>query len=145
MPLKLTVGLSRKVGLPGYGSLGAACGVEVELDGGLMTADPGAFRERARAAFDACARAVAEELDRRREADRAPDVEADRDDGPAPGSRPATGSQVRALRAIAGRRGLDLDGLAGERHGVDGPEGLSVAEASRLIDELQREPSDATA
>ena len=31
MPLKLTVGLSRKVGLPNYGSLGATCGLEVEL------------------------------------------------------------------------------------------------------------------
>lgn len=143
MPLKLSVGLSRKVGLPGYGSRGAACGVEVELDPGLLAGDPEAFHARARAAFDACARAVAEELDRRRGADRAPDVE---DDHPCvPRARPATSSQVRALRAIAARLGLDLDGLVAGRHDVDGPEDLSVAEAGRLIDELQREPADATA
>ena len=32
MPLKLNVGVSRKVGLPDYGSVGASCNVEVELD-----------------------------------------------------------------------------------------------------------------
>ncbi len=145
MSLKLTVGLSRKVGLPGYGSRGAACGVEVELGCGLLESDPEAFRERVRHAFDACARAVGEELDRRREPDFDRDVETEHDLRPVPRARPATGSQVRALRSIAGRRGLDLDGLVGERHGVDGPEELSVAEASRLIDDLQREPADATA
>ena len=31
MPLKLSVGVSRKVGQPGYGSLGASCGVETVL------------------------------------------------------------------------------------------------------------------
>ena len=67
-----------------------------------------------------------------------PDGAADRfDDVNGPRQRPATGSQVRALRAICARRDIDLEGLVGERFGIDGPEGLSVAEASRLIDELQ--------
>ena len=40
MPLKLTVGLSKKVGLPNYGSLGATCGLEVELPSSALHDDP---------------------------------------------------------------------------------------------------------
>ena len=39
MPLKLNVGLSRKVGLPGYGSLGASCSLEGELPSMMLTGD----------------------------------------------------------------------------------------------------------
>ena len=56
MPLKLTVGLSKKVGLPNYGSLGATCGLEVELPDQVLHADPEAFERQVRDAFAACAR-----------------------------------------------------------------------------------------
>ena len=149
MPPKLTVGVSKKVGLPNYGSLGASCGLEVELPDQALHADPEAFEKQVRDAFGACAQAVQDELDRHRPPPAVPssnghrhpdgpDDVADRRDGvDCPRQRPATGSQVRALRAICARRDLDLEGLVGERFGIDGPEGLSVAEASRLIDELQ--------
>jgi hypothetical protein len=149
MPLKLTVGLSKKVGLPNYGSFGATCGLEVELPDRGLPADPEAFERQVRDAFAACARAVQDELDRHRPPPTAPssnghrdlngreDVTDRRDVANGPRQRPATGSQVRALWAICGRRGVNLEGLVGERFGIDGPEGLSVAEASRLIDELQ--------
>jgi len=39
MPLKLHVSFTKKVGLPEYSSLGAACGVELELDQSLLSAD----------------------------------------------------------------------------------------------------------
>ena len=156
MPLKLTVGLSKKVGLPNYGSLGATCGLEIELASSAPHADPEGFGRQVRDAFAACARAVQEELDRHRPPPSVPSPIGRHDpDGPggdagsrvanqARQRRPATGSQVRALKAISGRRGVDLEGLVGERFGVDGPEELSVAEASRLIDEL-RAPAVATA
>ena len=149
MPLKLTVALSKKVGLPNYGSLGATCGLEVELPDQVLHDDPEAFERQVRDAFAACAQAVQDELDRHRPPRAIPcsnghrdpegpvDVTDRRDVANGPRQRPATGSQVRALWAICGRRGVDLEGLVIERFGIDGPEGLSVAEASRLIDELQ--------
>jgi len=156
MPLKLTVGLSKKVGLPNYGSLGATCGLEIELASSALHADPEGFGRQVRDAFAACAQAVQEELDRHRPPPSVPSTighhNPDGPDGDA-GSRveihvrprrPATVSQVRALKAISGRRGVDLEGLVGERFGINGPEGLSVGEASRLIDEL-RAPAIVTA
>ncbi len=43
MPVKLTVGLSKKVGLPNYGSLGATCGLEVEVPSLSLHSDPEAL------------------------------------------------------------------------------------------------------
>ena len=36
MPLRLDVGVSKKLGLPAYSSIGASCNLEVELDDGLL-------------------------------------------------------------------------------------------------------------
>src|SRR5438132_13492072 len=62
MPLKLNVGVSRKVGLPDYCSAGASCNIEVELDSGLLQHDLGAFHAEVRAAFIAARQAVDDEL-----------------------------------------------------------------------------------
>ena len=43
MPLKLNVGVSRKVGLPDYGSVGASCNLELELDASMIDKDLHAF------------------------------------------------------------------------------------------------------
>jgi hypothetical protein len=66
MPLKLNVGLSKKIGQPDFGSLGASCHVEVELESSLLQTDLDAFQERAQSAFAACCQAVNNELARHR-------------------------------------------------------------------------------
>ncbi len=64
MPLKVNVGLSKKIGLPHYGSLGASCHVEVELDSTLLFADLDGFQERVKRAYVACHQAVSDEIQR---------------------------------------------------------------------------------
>ena len=54
MPMTINVGLSRKVGLPDYGSAGASCHIEFEAEHGLLDRDLDAFQERVRKAFVVC-------------------------------------------------------------------------------------------
>lgn len=147
MPLTLGVGLTKKTGLPNYGSVGASCHIEVELDGSLLQGDLETFHRHVRNAFWSCREAVQQELARHQAADQA--------DGPphrnghgealavrAPRrptrttARRATASQVSALEAIAQRQHIDLTTVLGERFQVAGPEDLSVTQASDLIGEL---------
>jgi hypothetical protein len=62
----------------------------------------------------------------------------------APSPRPATASQVRALRAIAARRKIDLVGLLRERFGLTTADELGIRQASNLIDELKGDEPAAT-
>jgi len=64
MPLRLNVGLSKKVGLPDYGSLGAHCNVEVELSNSLLEDDLDALHRHVQRTYVACSQAVGDELTR---------------------------------------------------------------------------------
>jgi hypothetical protein len=46
-------------------------------------------------------------------------------------------NQVRAIQTIARRLNADLDGMLREEFGVERVEDLSMAEASRVIDDLK--------
>ena len=64
MPLTLNVSLSKKQGLPDYGSVGASCGVTVEVDSSLLGQNPEGLQRQIQNAYVACAQAVNDELAR---------------------------------------------------------------------------------
>ena len=145
--LKLNVGLSKKIGLPDYGSRGAAVNLELELESSLV-GDPDRLKERIRQLFAMAKASVDEEL-----AAQSPtgnqanggnsagngksSVNGHNNGDRRDGTRRATASQIRALVAIAERRQLDLEGLLAERFHTREAAELSIVEASGLIDELK--------
>ena len=62
MPLKVNVGLMKKIGQPRYGSLSASCHLEIELECSLLERDAEGLQERIRRTFGVCRRAVETEL-----------------------------------------------------------------------------------
>jgi hypothetical protein len=165
MPLRLNVGVSKKLGLPEYSSVGASCNLEVELDSGLLH-DLDGFHLRVRDVFVAAQQAVNDELARiQAQPDpsiAAPAAPADghghrdgagarsngstsRTNGVSPrtngarnrSSKPATPSQVKAIYAIARAQHADLEGLLRDEYGFDRPEDLSLSQASAFIDQLK--------
>ena len=63
MPVKLNIGLSRKVGEPNYGSRGASIHLEVELENGVLT-DPAAMRDHVQDLYALARQSVDDELQR---------------------------------------------------------------------------------
>lgn len=58
MPLTVNVGYSQKLGRPDFGSVGASCHIECELDGRLVFDDPDQFHSKVRELYAACTQAV---------------------------------------------------------------------------------------
>jgi len=163
MPMKLNVGVSQKVGLPNYGSVGASCNLEMELDAGLLEKDLDGFHARIRAAYIAAHQAVHDELARLHapttngagapspararslasngttrvngNGSVATRVQSDRARAP----RPATANQVKAILAIARRQNTDIVGLLRHEYEIQRPEDLSIRQASELIDLLKNQ------
>jgi hypothetical protein len=132
--MRITVGLTKKVGLPGYGSLAASCQVEsFEFSAGLSSAD---FSRRVRQAFDACRHAVEEELLRRQEMPRATPPQTSAAPHEGSGQRPATPKQLSALRGLAAKSRLTREEI-NRVFGGKPLDALSVQEASAAIDRLK--------
>jgi hypothetical protein len=171
--LKLHAGVSKKVGLPGFSSASASCTIEAELDSSLLT-DTVGFQIVVQRAYQACEQAVQDQIARLtsdgqsdasqpqpREvievrtspAIRGVTVTANGAETratnravfhDAPSPRPATASQVKAIRAIAARRKIDLVGLLRDRFGLQTADELGIRQASNLIDELKSDEPAAT-
>jgi len=213
--LKLNVGTNRKVGQPDYGSAGASCNLEVELDTALFH-DLDGLQQVVQRAYAACNQAVNDELSRLsvsasasasslsrssssgsnghqhcdqhqhqhqpqlhhaappvHEVSISPVIHGARftpamppaaglhasagdhaqpngntsantrnSSGNIPSPRPATTSQVRAIRAICGRQKIDLTNLLRERYGLQSAVQLGIRQASDLIDELKNARED---
>ena len=154
MPLKLHVGVTRKLGLPAFSSVGASCHIELELDldPDILETDLDGFHQKVRSAYVAANQAVNDQLARLQ----APPatvrqwIESRKSQGEPPANRPGppgnaeprspdrpvTPNQVRAIRNLARRQEADLEDLLGD-HDVARIEDLTLAQASRLIDRLR--------
>ena len=172
MPMKLNVGLSRKVGEPNYGSRGATVNLELEIDSTLV-AEPERLQERIRELFGLAKASIDEELqgeltqpaanvqrstgqaattsrqphaNGRNGASRST-TNGNRSNGngrqPTNNPPPATASQIRALHAIANRQGLNLEAVLQDRFDISDAATLTVAEASQMIDELNNNTATA--
>ncbi|PHS11663.1 MAG: hypothetical protein COA78_09110 [Blastopirellula sp.] len=140
MPLKLNVGLSRKIGQPNYGSLGASCHLEMELESSLLRDDLNAFQHHVRKAFATCRQAVADELSEPQSPELSNGNEHHNGSSNRilkTNTRLATASQVRAIHAIANQHRIDLTSELHSRFNVNRPDELAIAQASELIDALK--------
>jgi hypothetical protein len=150
MPLKLNIGLNRKVGEANYGSRGASVNLEIELDSQLV-GDTAKLQEKIRQSFGMVRASRDEELNGNGNGHATPNHNAsdarprsnngngtNRTNGSGSNNpRPATQSQVKAIIAIARRHRIDLAAFLQERFHITRPEDLSIQDASTVIDTLK--------
>ncbi len=156
MPMKLNVGLCRKIGQPDYGSLGASCNLELELSGSLLQDDPKAFQQQVRSAYNACRQAIDDELAKNQQTNgsvgspqaepRPPSESAanhqngNGHNGNGNSPRQATEKQLTYVRQLAGQiKGLGVRKLETLAQNMFGKPlvGMSSLDASGLIDTLK--------
>jgi len=151
--IKLNCGINRKIGEPGYGSRGASVNVELELESSAAQ-DVQLLHDKIRRLFSLAKSAVDEELGvngkpgSQTPAAAQPPAPPSRNgssprpatNGNANGSqppRPATEAQMRAVRGMCAKLGLDPQAEVGARfnHSLDE---ITLPEASTFIDDLKK-------
>lgn len=149
---KIHVGIARKIGQPHFGSVGAECHLEIEIDGSLLRSPDESLPHRIQEAFNVCRREVDREL-RSGTAIESNATSANvalptRSHSPANGiaahpplpnqrARPATDAQIRAIHAIASKANVRLASEIAEQFGVDSPRSLTLRQASDFIEKLK--------
>ena len=145
MSIKLNIGISRKIGLPNYGSAGASCSLETELDSSTLETDTARFYARVEFLYDACAQAVWSELRKLKETGQPSHATIENGNGyaqpprRADDARAATPAQLRALNSLAEQGGITLFHLLQSHYDFTDPAQLTISQASRLISELRGE------
>ena len=133
MPLKINVGLSRKIGEPNYSSRGGNVHFEAEVEATLVR-DPEELHQRIRDLFGLAEAALEEQLTP------TPLEEATSLANGRLGPPRATPRQLALIQRLAARPDEDLEALLIDVFDTESCEHLSRREASRLIDILQATP-----
>jgi hypothetical protein len=170
MPLLINVGLNRKASKD-FQSVGVSLNMTAELDQGLLS-DPPRLQSEVQRIYSLAEDALERQISTM-SAEPAPKQDASAKatttgvpmtagqpqlghaNGASNGNgqpkpshsrgRPATESQLRALRSIARRLGIDLQQEAYHEFAVASPEDLSITAASQLIDALKERAEAAAA
>ena len=150
--IKLSASVSKKVPLPEveYSSHSCCAGAEVEVSD---DASPRELRDRLRALYGMLEEAVDEQLQgngepvQRKALSEGPGNGLSKRAGGNGNGRMATDAQVRVILEIAAEHGLSeeqLEDVLREQYGADTPAGLSIKDASAVIDLLKngREPRE---
>jgi hypothetical protein len=166
MAFKINVGLSRKIGQPNFGSLGASCHIDLEIDPQTIGHGPEAIQSQILGAFAICKQAVDTELAKCDQSTNViashgftpsqngplapshaaePPVRKAATESAAPPRRPATPAQIKAIHAIAGKAGIKVASELGQRYGIRNPQQLSISQASQMIDHLKQSLTPAPA
>ena len=140
MGVKIYVGYCQKIGLPNYGSEGAHCDLEIEVDASVFN-DPEMFLQRMREVYATCRNAVEMELEHRRQDAKCPEPEVNRNETSGKTSyRPPSPKQSKYAEQLAAQiKSLGvrkLDNLC-ERMYQKSFAALSGLETSNLIDTLR--------
>ena len=146
MTHKVTVGLHQKVGQPNFGSLGASCCIELQLDD--TEADrPDVVSAKIKRAYAVCRQSVAEQLasDPSQCPAGSPSHRTNTQPAAISPPRSATDAQVRAIRAIASKAGVQVASELYDRYGVRSPSQLTLSQASQVIDHLKATSAPAEA
>lgn len=128
MPLKINVGLSRKIGEPNYSSRGGNVHFEAEVEATLVR-EPEELRKRIHYLFRLAEQSLREQL-----APPTSSCGAANDNGE---PRMATDRQLRAIDRLAQQTDAVVDELLSDVFDTDRCDNLSLAEASQLISILQ--------
>jgi hypothetical protein len=150
MAIKINIGVSKKIGLPDYGSAGSHCNIEIEADNAALD-NPEEFQRRVQKAYDLVRQSVEEELAHHRPGNGAGQSRQEpqerqeyrqeyRNDNSGGGTRIASAKQQNFIASLVkGIRGLSwqtLDRYCNSKWGSNTSQ-LSPKQASELIDDLQ--------